>query len=147
MDNILFINNPKASQYIYKNTNNPHGIYPQEFFTLTTEGPSTTETNYLDMHIHIIDTLKDQKIKNNLNNYSLEQLHQLAKKHSVSSCDNKPILIQKLHKQFNTYKPNFLNTNKTKIWNTNIYNKTDKFPIPSIIFPHNQSHTPQSIPI
>jgi hypothetical protein len=77
MDDILFINNPTAQQHIYQNTDNPHGKYPQ-FFTLTTDRPPTKEVNYLDMHIHITDTPKNQQNQNNLSNLTLEQLHQLA---------------------------------------------------------------------
>jgi hypothetical protein len=145
MDDILFINNPTAQQHIYKNTKNPHGIYPQQFFTLTTDSPPNIETNYLNMNIHITDTPKDLKNNTKLTQFSLQQLRTLAQQHGVSSRDNKSILIRKLQNQFNTYKPQKLNTLKTHIWNSKTYNKIDKFPIKAINFSHYHSHTSSSI--
>lgn len=145
MDDILFINNPQAHKYIYKNTENPNGIYPQKFFTLTTESPPSDNTNYLDMHIHIANTPNNCKKAPKLYSLSLQQLRNLAKRHGVSSRDNKDILISKLQQKFNTIKSHSLYTNKEKIWNTKTYNKTDKFTIKAINFPHYTSNTPQTI--
>ena len=147
MDDILFINNPEAHNHIYQNNNNPHGIYPQKFFTLTTDSPPSQQVNYLDMNIHITKTPKNLKNSPKLHSKSLQQLRTLAKRHGVSSRDNKPILINKLLIHFNTLKPNTLTTNKENIWNSKTYNKTDKFPIPAINFPHYNSHTPITIHI
>lgn len=145
MDDILFINNPTAQQHIYKNETNPHGIYPQKFFTLTTDSLPTQTVNYLDMNIHISNTPKNLLKQTKLNTYSLQQLRSLAKKHGVSSRDNKQILIDKLQIQFNIKKKNSLYTEKDTIWNTKTYNKTENFPIKAINFPHYTSHTPQTI--
>jgi hypothetical protein len=118
MDDILFINNPTAQQYIYQNKENPHGIYPQKFFILTTDNPPSTNVHYLDMDIHIIDTPKNLKQTNKLYNYPLQHLRNLAKRHKVSSRDSKLILIEKLLNKFNNQKTKSFSTNKNKIWNT-----------------------------
>lgn len=57
MDNILFINNNIAKEWIYKNKTNPHGLYPSKYFNLTTEQEQPTiQVDYLDVNIHIIKT-------------------------------------------------------------------------------------------
>ena len=146
MDDILFINNPQAQKQIYQDENNPHGIYPKKFFTLTTDNKPSSQTNYLDMHIHVINTPNNLKKSTKVHDMSLYQLQQLAKKYRVSSRDNKPILINNILKKLKTYHNNTI-INKKQIWNTNTYNKTDKFPIQAINFPHYTSNTPKSIHI
>jgi hypothetical protein len=71
MDNILFINNLTAHEHIYQNDKNPHRIYPQKFFTLTTETPSTHTVNDLDMNIHITKTPKNLLKQSKLDKFSL----------------------------------------------------------------------------
>jgi hypothetical protein len=143
MDDILFINNPNAHKHIYQDEENPHGIYPRKFFTLTTDQPPSDSTNYLDMHIHTKPTPNNLKNPPKFEQMSLTELRKLAKRHKISSRDNKPILIQNLLQKFKIKnKPTF---HKPTIWNTKTYNKTDKFPIQAINFPHYTSHTTQSI--
>jgi hypothetical protein len=145
MDDILFINNPTAEQHIYKNAQNPHGIYPQNFFTLTTDNPPSDNVNYLDTHIHITNTPSNLQKACNLNNKNLLQLRELAKRHHISSRSNKDKLIHDLALKINA-KTHHQITQQT-IWNTKTYNKTDKFTITAINFPHYNSNTPITIHI
>lgn len=144
MDDILFINNPNAINHIYQDETNPHGIYPRKFFTLTHDKPPSTSADYLDMHIHISQTPKNLTKTNKITTLNLQQLRKLAKQHHVSSRDNKPILIEKILAKINS-KNNQDIINKPNIWNSSTYNKTEKFPIPAINFPHYNSHTPHTI--
>jgi len=144
MDDILCINNPITNKWIYQDETNPHGIYPKKYFTLTTEEnqPQPT-TNYLDTTIFITQTpphlLKESKYINT----PLHELRQIAKKYKLIQHGNKSDLIQRIESHTNTHNTEQLT--KTKIWDTKTYNKTDKFPIQSINFPHITSNTHRNI--
>lgn len=143
MDDVLFINNHNAINHIYKNNNNKHGIYPQKYFKLTSDAPPNTTVNYLDMNIHITNTLKylQPKIRK-IDNFNLMQLRKVAKRINITQHGNKHTLLFNIKQKLNNNTPSIT---KTKIFNSRTYNKTDNFPINAINFPHIHSHTPHNI--
>ncbi len=78
-----------------------------------------------------------------LEKLNLAQLRQLAKHHHVPTGTNKPTMIKQLQQKLNAHNTQYIN--KQNIWNTITYNKTEKFPIQAINFPHITSLTPQTI--
>jgi hypothetical protein len=130
IDDILSINNPLFTQYIYKDDNNPHGLYPRKFFTITIEPPNIT--HFLDVTINIIGTPSrffDQAVHQrieNLHSLDLESLCQLAITLHLPTSQNCNVLIDRISKYY-LNPPNKNIINKTLSWNTVTYNKMDQF--------------------
>jgi len=146
MDDILCINNPLTQQWLYQDNDQPHGIYPKKYFTITTDTKDPQPTaNYLDTTISIIKTPThlQQTKTSKYHQYSLHELRTLAKNKKLVQHGHKNELIERLEKHENQH------TNyqfpKPTIWDTKTYNKTDKFPIQSINFPHITSNTHHNI--
>lgn len=143
MDDLLFINNNKIDKWLYKTNEQKHGIYPKKYFNIISDQPSPTQSvDYLDTNIHIINTPNNLKAKNNnLNTKSLMELRIIAKKYKITQRGNKQTVINNINK-VNHKNQKF---NNDTIWNTKTYNKTDKFNIKAINFPHYTSNTNHSI--
>jgi hypothetical protein len=149
IDDILSLDNPFLSQYIYKDNNQPNGLYPRKFFTINLE--PINQTNFLDVSINIIKTpLKfynqnfSHKI-NTLQNYTIPQLQYLTKKLKISPSNEKLILINKIS-EFYIQNNKHLIINKESCWNTITYNKMEKHQFSfTNTLPHMSSDLPNSV--